>query len=419
MRCQIMSNPMKRRPATQQPPQGLRGHCKTRWCAAAMASLCMTIMLSPNARAQDTDPLALQATDDAPAPSSGLRLEAWAQTASLRPGVTGPAQQQQRLVLDFRREWSFGSQWKLGLSNRAEQVHANTGSELRNALREAYVSWQWGEGRYLDLGRLQWRNGVASGFNPSDFLKRGAVLDIGTQNPQALRENRLGTVMLRQQWLGDFGSLQLAYLPQLASHATTNPRAPAWERTNAKDAALLRWAPATGQAWTAEGLVYARAGDPLRGAVNLTTLIGDAWIVYGEWAGGRAARSGNNTHTSTDASTPSAHAQELALGATWTTPWVWTLTVERHQTNTPGTSDAWFARWAWDKALGRPDLNLAAFVRLNSNDRSRLWQIDARWNVNDVHTLALTTGRYSGSPHSEYGRVPTRGFGSVNWVMYF
>ncbi len=39
--------------------------------------------------------------------------------------------------------------------------------------------------------------------------------------------------MLRQQWLGHFGSLQLADIPQLSSRPPTapdaNPRAPAWD----------------------------------------------------------------------------------------------------------------------------------------------------------------------------------------------
>ncbi len=397
------------------------------WCGLAVCCA-----LASGAQAQAIDPLALTPTDDTPAPtpdrSSGLRLEVQAQTADLRFKPAGQARQQQRGVLDFRREWTVAPHLKLGLSNRLEQVHADTGSVTRHALREAYASWRWGKDNdsrdgadsYLDIGRLQWRSGVASGFNPSDFLKRGAVLDLGTQNPQALRENRLGTVMLRQQWLGHFGSLQLAYIPQLSSRPTTspdaNPRAPAWERTNGQDAALLRFAPKTGETWTAEGLLYARAGEPLRSAINLTGALGDAWIVHAEWAGGRAAGSSTSAASSR-------HDQELAVGASWTTPWGWIATVERHQSSVAGnastTSDAWFTRLAWDNAFGLRNINLAAFARINSSDHSRLWQVDARWHLNDRHSLALIWGQYSGSVGSEYGRVPTRAYGQAAWTVYF
>jgi hypothetical protein len=370
--------------------------------------------LSASIQAQTVDPLALTPLADTPDPAraSGLRLEGWVQTADLRPGASGLPAEQQRLVLDFRREWTLGSDWKLGLSDRVEQVHADTGSQLRNAWRESYLSWHWDAASYLDLGRIQWRNGVASGFNPSDFLKRGAQLDIGTQNPLVLRENRLGTVMGRQQWLSDAGSLQLGWIPQLSSVTPSprSPRSPAWERTNGDDAALLRWAPAVGERWTAEGMIYKHAGEPLRLASNLTALVGDAWIAYAEWAGGRAwpaIPEGDR------------HVQELALGATWTSPWGWLATLERQQATTPGNSDAWFARWSWDKPLGLHDLVLASFARINSADRSRLWQLDARWNFNDAHSLNLSWGHANGSSGSEYGRVPSREFGMLSWLVYF
>jgi hypothetical protein len=399
------------------------------WCGLAVCCA-LASGVQAQAQAQAIDPLALTPTDDTPDPtpfrSSGLRVEVQAQTADLRFKPAGQARQQQRGVLDFRREWTLHPHLKLGLSNRLEQVHADTGSATRHALREAYASWRWGNDSgdgldsYLDIGRVQWRSGVASGFNPSDFLKRGAVLDLGTQNPQALRENRLGTVMLRQQWLGQFGSVQLAYIPQLSSRPSTapqaNPRDPAWARTNAEDAALLRFAPKTGETWTAEGLLYARAGEPLRSAINLTGAVGDAWIVHAEWAGGRSSRGVDRSSTSTASSR---HEQELAVGASWTTPWGWIATVERHQSSTVGSSDAWFTRLAWDNAFGLRHINLAAFARINSNDHSRLWQLDARWHLNDRHSLALIWGQYGGSPRSEYGRVPTHRYGLATWTVYF
>ncbi len=399
------------------------------WFATCLAAPGIAAAQAP-ADPPAVDPLALQAVDapqDAPGADSGLRLEAWAQDADLRAAPAGtsqpPPRHQQRLVLDFRREWAVAASWKLGLSTRLEQVRGLPGpsggrdSEARLALREAYASWGWAPGRYLDIGRVQWRNGVASGFNPSDFLKRGAVLDLGTQNPQALRENRLGTVMLRQQWLGDWGSVQGAWIPKLSSKAGPRaaPRSPAWERTNGADAALLRWAPGTPEAWSAEALAYARAGEPVRWGANATALLSDSLVAYGEWAGGRAFP---RAPVAGGAPAPRRD-QELAAGATWTSPWGWTATLERQQSTTPGSSDAWFARWAWDSALGRRDFNLAAFLRQAASHGSRLWQVDARWHLDDRHSVALAWGGNHGGPARDPGRPPVRRYGTVAWSVYF
>ena len=171
-------------------------------------------------------------------------------------------------------------------------------------------------------------------------------------------------------------------------------------------------------------MLYARAGEAVRSAFNVTGAVGDAWIVHAEWAGGRAggcaARSSTGPSTSPASSR---HDQELAVGASWTTPWGWIATVERHQSsatsNASNTSDAWFTRLAWDNAFGLRNINLAAFARINSNDHSRLRQMDVRWHLNDHHSLALIWGKYAGSPSSEYGRVPTRAYGQVAWAVYF
>jgi hypothetical protein len=95
------------------------------------------------------------------------------------------------------------------------------------------------------------------------------------------------------------------------------------------------------------------------------------------------------------------------------------LGLERHQCSTVGSSDAWFTCLAWDNDFGLRNINLAAFARINSNDHSRLWQLDARWHLNDRHSLSLIWGQYTGRPGSEYGRVPTRAYGQVTWTLYF
>ena len=46
-------------------------------------------------------------------------------------------------------------------------------------------------------GRINVRNGAALGYNPTDFFRSGALRSVVSIDPNSLRENRLGTVMLR------------------------------------------------------------------------------------------------------------------------------------------------------------------------------------------------------------------------------
>lgn len=396
------------------------------------------------------DPLALKpAADESASPSLGLRGEIWRQQFDLRrPSSTQPSFLN-RAVFDFRREWPVGETWKLGLSNRLEYLRTAGADETRNALREVYASRAVDAG-FADAGRINWRNGVASGFNPTDYLKRGAVIEQGSQSPAALRENRLGTVMLRGQGLSAHGSVQLALIPHLArgDAAATSNLAPAWDRTNATQAALLKLAPQFGERFTFDALVYTRAGDKPQFGSNLTWLAGDALVAYAELSGGKvAAASGPD-----EGAVPAAWHSALATGLTWTTSpgivanlefqysgdalgrerWgAWRQTIgtaqerelgrthsERSSAQSPLVQRAWFMRLAWDDAFGNRDLALAAFARVNAFDRSRVWQIDAIWHLDPRHSLRLLVGGFSGAANSEYGSTTLRRYGSLNWVMY-
>jgi hypothetical protein len=60
---------------------------------------------------------------------------------------------------------------------------------------------------HLEVGRINVRNGVALGFNPTDFFKTGSLVDQASLDPTVVRLNRLGTVMTRFQASGGHSSL--------------------------------------------------------------------------------------------------------------------------------------------------------------------------------------------------------------------
>lgn len=397
------------------------------------------------------DPLAFAAQPaEAGAERLGLRLETWAQGVDGRDG--SGSEMLWRGVLDFRREWRVSEAVRMGLSDRIEAVTApgDEADRQRNALRELYLNWQATPHTYLDAGRINLRQGVAMGYNPTDYLRENAVVMRSSQNPAALRENRLGAVMLRTQTVHDLGSAQLAVLPQLSDADSFDEDfwALGLERTNRHRAALLRIAPRTGERLVMDFTGFARAGDAPQLGSNLSFTATDALVLQLEWSGGqRAALPAPGA-----VSGASGWFNRLAAGGTWTTPAGLVLTLEHHYAG-DALSEAdwqawrgaqgsearalgvlrqdvserqdllvrryWFARAAWDRAFDLATLDLSAFARRNAYDHSTMLQLDATWHVNDRLDVSAMLNRMIGNDSSEFGASPVRSAVAVylRWFM--
>lgn len=207
-----------------------------------------------------------------------------------------PAQWQDRLFLDTRDEWTLGPGWTFAYSGRlnlsaSDRVPFPEHRDIHNELREAFVSWQPSDGVFVDFGRINLKNGVALGGNPTDFFKTRAVVQSLTADPSVLREDRLGTLMLQGQFVGTGWSATAAYAPKLTGQSAiyTSNNLPSFDpmldRTNATDRVLLK-----GSVTLAEGLspelLYYHADHRDRIGVNLTMGLGKQTVVYAEWAGG-------------------------------------------------------------------------------------------------------------------------------------
>jgi len=420
--------------------------------AACRVCACSVLLLGAcaAATAQDLpptqDPLALGVEMSPPNADPdqrlGLKLEAWAQGMDLRR-AQGEANRMGRAVLDFRREWQVGEGGRWVLSDRLEAVEYSDGGAdgtRRNALRELYFSVQATPSWYVDLGRINLRQGVALGYNPTDYLRENAVVMRSSQNPAALRENRLGAVMLRAQWLDDLGSAQLAVLPQLSDEDRFDDGtwALGLERTNRHGAALLRLSPRTGERLALDLTGYAREGEAPQIGTNLSWTANDALLLQLEWSGGRRA-----PVPTVDAAGPGDERwfNRLAAGASWTTPLGVVLSVEQHYAEDALAASDWedwrtasgpaagrlgalrqdlqerqdllnrrysFARLAWDRAFGLASLDLSAFVRRNTADGSAFWQAEAVWHADERWDLGLQHTRSTGAADSEFGAAPVR-----------
>src|SRR5262249_42713517 len=114
-----------------------------------------------------------------------------------------------RVFVDVRREWRAGPRLTLTFSDRLNVRVENdlafpTRQNVVNDWREGFLSWEISDNTYVDAGRINLKSGAALGFNPTDFFKTRAVVEPLSADPSVLREDRLGTLMLRAQriWTG-------------------------------------------------------------------------------------------------------------------------------------------------------------------------------------------------------------------------
>jgi len=82
-----------------------------------------------------------------------------------------------------------------------------------------------------------------------------------------------------------------------------------------------------------------------------------------------------------------------------------------------GARNAWLV-YVSQKSLGLKQLDLTAFVRTNTDDRSRLGWFELRYHWPQFDAV-LQWQRASGRPQSEFGALPYRQLVQVLGVLYF
>jgi hypothetical protein len=415
--------------------------------------------------------------DPAPAPSNNANQRVYVENAlsfaSLRDGLLVPfppplpPRWEERLFADARMEWSPrpGALFVYSgrLTARGEEGLGSFGQEnVTHDLREAYASFEPRTRAYADIGRINAKSGVALGFNPTDFFKARAVVDPLSLDPRALREDRLGTLMIRGQRVEEAGSFSVAYAPGVNRPAPVGEDpdrffSPLFARTNGTDRVLVKASARLGDGVTPEALLFREKGRVKIGA-NITESIGQGTVVYLEWAGGRrlgiideALGFGRQTGT-IPAAAPDAITQggeerfrsQAAVGASYTTESKITFNLEYHY-NEAGFSRADWNRWFtigegrdasspiarelwyvrayasdWQEPLQRhavflrmdwvdflvPKLELTGFALADAQDGSTLLQLSADYARSDYWTFGVIATATTGGKRSNFGSLP-------------
>lgn len=386
---------------------------------------------------------------------------------------------QNRTSLDAALQWDLADSLSASLSNRFNLVEqdniAMPGHQmLRNDFREGFLTWEPLTRSYVEAGRINVRNGVALGFNPTDFFKSRTLVDQASLDPSVIRQDRLGTAMLRGQRIWDSGAASFVFAPELSSPtpiAITTPAGirPRFDRTNGTDRTLFILSTEIADL-SPQVLVYHEA-DRTKFGANLSRPIGQSVIAYAEWAGGNqptviadalayGRRTGTlpaNAFDPLPGTNALAFRNDLAVGASWTSSAKVTINAEYHyhQAGLSGadwrnwfatgtaargnplvTGELWyirafasdqqepltrqqvFLRADWTDAL-ISHLELSAFAFVNLYDGSTLAQIAATYDISDHWSFGAYVAADLGSPRSERGSLAQAGSAIVQVVRYF
>ena len=342
-----------------------------------------------------------------------------------------------RASVDLRYDATVAKSLRAVLSDRLDLARARGGNVQGadiNTLREAYLSWAPGAEQNIDLGRVNLRHGAALGFNPTDWFKDGALRSIVSPDPAMLRENRQGTVVLQGQQLWNAGVLTAAFSPKLGD--TPNPGSTFnldFGATNPRDRWLVAGSYKLSDKFTPEVLAYGGAGMPTQFGLNLSGLVGDATVVFGEFTVGKGR---SLMAQAMGVAEPERTQRRAAVGLTYTTSFNLSVTVEADYNSAAPDRADWNAMWAvaptspgqllaasqlqqdlpvrragfvhatWRDA-GLRRLDLSGFVRFETETHSRAQWLEARYRWERTE-LALQWQAFSGAPQTLFGPVPQR-----------
>ncbi|SHL74652.1 hypothetical protein [Rhodanobacter sp. OK091] len=394
------------------------------------------------------------------------------------PVIPTPAAQpswQNRLSLDADIKLPLANAWTFGFSDRlnvfaGSLLSAVSRANAQNDLREIYLSDELVPRTYIEAGRVNLKEGIAYGYNPTDFFKTRSAVQLSSIDPSAARESRLGVVMIKAQRLFDGGSVTAAYAPRLTDTAPIPTSAlasfdPGWGRTNADGRGLLSvsW---NGSAFNPQLLAFHDAIGTHWGG-SLSRVLNAGTVAYLEWSGvrepsltARALAFGERTGALPAGLSVIEHvsgrkpfSNDLSIGASWTSAFNLTLNVEYHYhesglsgpefsriseqgaNNTRSASQFWYVRqYAADQQepLTRREfflradwqdvipstLNLGAIAFVAENDGSGLAQMYAQYFPSRNWTISAYVGTTIGSKTSAFGSLPWRVSGVVQVVRY-
>lgn len=409
-----------------------------RWAGACLLGLLLAT--SPEAFAQDEEEeaalsLANRAPETVEVPRAWrLFVEGAFQEANMHYGL--PEEQLHRATVDVQIDKTLSPQWRVVLADRLDMgdvtnLSGTTSVTDVNTLKELYASWAAQTNVLIDAGRINPRLGAAAGYNPTDEFRAGAVRTVDSSDPASLRENRMGSVMLRGQTLWTGGSLTALFSPKLEDQPNSAGFNVDLGATNGQQRWMLIASQRLTESLNPQFLLWQEQDKAPQVGLNLTGLWGTAAVPYLEWSAGRSA---SLLAQAMLGANDTAYRSRLACGITYTFENKLSLTGEYEYSGAGMNGQQWrafqqgplaayeqlrifafnaqdmvtrralFALASWQDA-GIRNLDLKAWTKFDLIDHSRMIWLEARYHWRRVE--AAVQGQFdSGTTLSDFGALP-------------
>lgn len=319
----------------------------------------------------------------------------------------------ERLSVELGYDHGFGAGWRAVLAARLDRrwpVSGAAAGATVSTVKDAYLSWQARDDTLFDAGRINLRNGVATGYNPTDYFRAGALRSRVSIDPASLRENRQGSLMLRGQRLWTGGSLTAVYAPAREG-AVPDGGDSGDSGAGQQGRALLVLSQRLGEL-TPQLLLYKAGQASPQTGLNVTGLLNDATVAHLEWSAGRGPEQLAQARCAGQGCAAGGWHQRLSAGLVFTSADKLSLTAEWHYNGAAPGRAAWQAlqagappdyaryRGAVQAAQELPTrralffhasrrdalmarLDLSAIVKLDLVDASGLLWLEARYHVGE------------------------------------
>lgn len=167
-----------------------------------------------------------------------------------------------------------------------EDTSFSLDENLRLDVQELALSWTPYSGVTLQAGRVNIRNGVAHGFNPTDWFKADSLVVVDSQDPADRREERLGTVVMDSAVTVGSTLLQFGYRPEISDDPGSlvtdmDIVGLGLDRTNPSEAFYIKATPSLGGNLSLTGNLLIEDGRAGAG-LELSGTVGDNLVLYGE-----------------------------------------------------------------------------------------------------------------------------------------
>jgi len=337
-----------------------------------------------------------------------------------------------RGALDFSLDQRVTPEVRVVLRDRIDDFsQANaSGYHTINTWKEGYIAWQPVPQASVELGRVNVRQGVATGYNPTDWFRKGAVRATPSVAPDSLRQNRQGSVIVRGQWLWDGATAFALFSPDLGGSPSQAPFSPDLAATNGTNRYMTGVSAPLTERVQGQFLLQGGADQSPQSGLNLSVLATDSVTTHVEWAGGRGRTQLNEAF---GLAPDTAFHQRLSVGGTWTSENKVSATLEYQYNSAAPNSSQWQQFWRlplqarmrysqylanaqdlatrssaflfvnWRDAMV-PRLDLSTMARLDLVDHSSMYWLELRYRLTRWD-IALQWQRNVGPQASTYGSL--------------